>query len=210
MPLKEDFSISEINCRSNLLFQIFGTHYVNFNAKQANPYSHSLMVFLFKLRTGNSNRLLVSILQIEYEQLISEYSTAVMKSFEEDVLPHRFGIATCTRDDLIKNHTTEIAKTLFEAHEHLFLICDGTYARHKKSSNNQFQKKTYSGQKKVPLCKPFTICTSDGHILDILGPYPANLNDAEILRILFQDPNVLCKLLNENDFVVLDRGFRDV
>lgn len=44
----------------------------------------------------------------------------------------------------------------------------------------------------------------------MLGPYPANLNDAEILRILLQDPNGLCKLLNENDFVVLDRGFRDV
>ena len=41
-------------------------------------------------------------------------------------------------------------------------------------------KKTYSGQKKVPLCKHFTICTSVGHVLDMLGPYPVNLNDAEI------------------------------
>ena len=32
-------------------------------------------------------------------------------------------------------------------------------------------KKTYSGQKKVPLCKPFKIGISDGHILDMLGPY---------------------------------------
>ena len=167
------------------------------------------MVFLSKLCTGSSNRLLASILQIEHEQLIYEHSTSVMKSFEEDVLPHRFGIAASTRDDLIMNHTTEIAKTLFEAHEHLFLICDDTYARHQKSSNNEFQKKTYSGQKKVPLCKPFTICTSDGYVLDMLVQYPANLNDAEILRILLQDPNGLCKLLAENDFMVLDRRFQD-
>lgn len=80
---------------------------------------------------------------------------------------------------------------------------------HQKSSNNEFQKKTYSGQKKVPLCKPFTICTTDGYVIDMLGPYPANLNDAEILRTLLQDPNGLCKL-KENDIMILDRGFRDV
>ncbi|GAB1860852.1 SWIM-type domain-containing protein [Camponotus japonicus] len=44
----------------------------------------------------------------------------------------------------------------------------------------------------------------------MLGPYPANLNDAEILRSLLQDSNALCKLLKENDIIVLDRGFRDV
>ena len=43
-----------------------------------------------------------------------------------------------------------------------------------------------------------------------LGPYPANLNDAEILRIFLQDPNGLCRLLAENDFVVHGRGFRDM
>ena len=44
----------------------------------------------------------------------------------------------------------------------------------------------------------------------MLGPYPANLNDAEILRILLQNPNGSCKLLAVNNFVVLDRGFRDM
>lgn len=39
---------------------------------------------------------------------------------------------------------------------------------------------------------------------------PANLNDAEILRTLLQGPNSFCKLLKENDILVLDRGFRDV
>ena len=44
----------------------------------------------------------------------------------------------------------------------------------------------------------------------MLGPYPAILNGAEIFKIILQDPNGLCKLLAENDFVVLDRGFRDI
>ncbi|KAL6431970.1 hypothetical protein ACFW04_007420 [Cataglyphis niger] len=91
----------------------------------------------------------IFMLQIEYEQLISEYSTEVLKSFEEDVLPYRFGITSSIRDDLIQNHTTKITKNLFDIYEHLFLICDGTYVRHQKSSNNEFQRKTYSGQKKL-------------------------------------------------------------
>ena len=79
--------------------------------RKTRTITQSLVVFLFKLRTGNSNRILVFILQLENEQLISEYSTAVMKSFAKDVLPHRFGI------------------------------------------NNEFQKKKYSGQKKVKFVK---------------------------------------------------------
>ena len=44
----------------------------------------------------------------------------------------------------------------------------------------------------------------------MLGPYSANLHDSEILKIILQDPNGLCELYAENDFVVLDRGFRDM
>lgn len=62
----------------------------------------------------------------------------------------------------------------------------------------------------MPLCKPFTICTTDGYVVDMLGPYPANLNDAEIFRTLFQNPNKFCNLVKENDIMVLDRSFRDV
>ena len=76
--------------------------------RQTRTVAQALMVFLFQLRTGNSNRLLAFILHIEHEQLIYEYSIAVMKSFEGDVLPHPFGLAAFTRDDFIKNHTTEI------------------------------------------------------------------------------------------------------
>ena len=97
---------------------------------------------------------------------------------------------------------------MFDSNRQLILILDGTYARHQKSSNNAFQIKSYSGQKKVPLCKPFTIYTTDGYVVDMLGPYPANLNDAEILRLILKDPHSLSQLLKENDFAVLDRGFR--
>ena len=92
---------------------------------------------------------------------------------------------------------------MFEAHEHFFIICDSTYACHQKSLNNEIQKKTYSGQKQVPLCMSITICTYDGHVFDILGPYLANLNS-------LRDPTGSCKLLAENGFMVFDRGFWDM
>jgi len=98
-----------------------------------------------------------------------------------------------------------MAKKLFNVNDNLFLICDGTYARHQKSTNNEYQRKSFSGQKKVPLCRPFTLCTT-GYIVDMLGPYLANQNDAEILKNVIEDPNSLRKFLKEGDIFVLDRG----
>ena len=72
------------------------------------------------------------------------------------------------RDNLIQNHTTEIAKKLFDAQDNLLLIYDGTYARHQKSTTNEYQRKSSSGQKKVSLCKTSTICMADGYVVDQL------------------------------------------
>lgn len=121
--------------------------------------------------------MLTSILQVENEQSISEYSASIIQSFEKDVLPLRFGLSSLNRDDLIQNHTTKIAKKLFN--DNLLLIYDGTYARHQKSINNEYQRKSFSGQKKVPLCKPFTICTTDGYVVDMLGP---NILQTKMMR----------------------------
>lgn len=159
-----DYSLSENQLRiftglnwENIIF--LKDMMTSMRNRQTRSVTQALVVFLFKLRTGNSNKILASILQLENEQLISEYSSAIVKSFEEDVLPSHFGLNSSNRNDLIQNHTTEIAKSLFASHENLMLICDGTYARHKKSTNNEVQRKSFSGQKEVSLCKPFTICT---------------------------------------------------
>ncbi|KMQ87194.1 protein disulfide-isomerase a6-like protein [Lasius niger] len=90
------------------------------------------------------------------------------------------------------------------------IICDGTYYRHQKSSNNNYQRKAYSVQKGVPLCKPFTICTTNGFIIDVAGPFYANQNDATILKIVMSQEDGLSSLMKEGDIFVLDRGFRDI
>ena len=63
---------------------------------------------------------------------------------------------------------------------------------------------------KVALCKPFTICTTDGFVIDMLGPYLASKNDAEVLKNILEDSNDLRNFVKESDIFVIDRGFRDV
>ena len=62
----------------------------------------------------------------------------------------------------------------------------------------------------MPLCKPFTICTSNGFIVDMLGPYLANKNDASILLEILKDSSYPLKLFfQKEDILIVDRGFRD-
>ena len=108
-------------------------------------------------------------------------------------------------------HNTDIVKRLFELNEDcLALIADGTYLYCEKSLNNKVQRKTYSGQKKRHLIKPFIIVTSDGHIVDVFGPYAATYNDAKIIENIFEKKDDFKKLIHPGDLLILDRGFRDI
>ena len=90
------------------------------------------------------------------------------------------------------------------------VICDGTYARHQKSGNNEYQRKLFSGQKKLHFVNPLTVCTTDGYVLEMLGLYYANQNDAEIIKKVIENPDGLSKLIKKGDSFILDRGFQDV
>lgn len=145
------------------------------------------------------------------DQKVSDYCDSVLRAFKVDILPGRFGIRACKREILLEEHGSQMARELHNLNKNqLVLIADGTYMRHQKSSNNQYQRKSYSGQKKTHLCKPFTLCTPDGFIVDILGPYDANRNDATIMENLIESNEDLKSLLKNDDVLVLDRGFRDV
>lgn len=172
--------------------------------------NQALFVFLFILRTGNSNSIAASIFDIKYDQQVSDYCDSVLKAFNKDVLPNHFGVQACSREDLIANHTSPYVKKLHGFENRLVLIADGSYVQHEKSSNNCYQRKSYSGQKNVPLFKPFTVCTTDGFVVDVFGPYEATVNDATIMMEIFKDPSGLRSLLQKGDVFILDRGFRDV
>lgn len=183
---------------------------VSMRNSECRNITQALIVFLFKMRSGNSNKMIAFIFEIEREQQVSDMRKSVLKSFEKDILPRFFGLSNNSREDLIRNHTSQLAKKLYGLDNKLVLICDGTYIRHQKSSNNEYQRKSYSGQKKVPLCKPFTVCTTDGYVVDMLGPFLANKNDADILRTIMTGSNDMQNLMKQGDIFIVDRGFRDV
>lgn len=54
------------------------------------------------------------------------------------------------------------------------------------------------------------MCNTNGFVTDMLGPYTENMNDAEIMKVILNDPNGLIKLLKKDDIIVVNRGFRDV
>lgn len=168
----------------------------------------ALVIFLFKLRSGNSNNIIAAIMEVN-EKVVEDSIHSVLKSFKKDILPKYFGMEANSREVFMKE-TAPIAKQLHEIDNKLVIICDGTYMRHQKSSNNLYQRKSYSGQKKVPLCKPFTICTTNGFIIDVPGPFNGTCNDAEILKNVIKDPTSISNILKPGDIFILDRGFRDV
>lgn len=183
---------------------------VSMKNSECRTIEQALIIFLLKLRTGNSNQVICSMLGLEREQMVSDFCASVLKSFSVDILPTRFGISSISREDLIKNETSDIANKVYNLNNKLALIFDGTYVRHEKSTNNAYQRKSYSSHKKLPLCKPFTICTTNGYIVDIPGPFYATQNDATIMEILLSDPDGLIKIFKKNDIAFVDRGFRDV
>ena len=67
----------------------------------------------------------------------------------------------------------------------------------------------YSGQKKRHLIKPFVMCTADGYIIDVFGPYLATHNDFTILQDLMKNSQNINNLLKPKDLIILDRGYRD-
>ena len=82
------------------------------------------------------------------------------------------------------------------------------YIYHQKSSNNFYQRKSYSGQKKRHLCKPFTVCTTTGYIVDMLGPFEGTENDASIMKRALENSSALGGFLQAGYFCFVDRGFR--
>ena len=169
--------------------------------------SEAVAIFLTKLKTNLSHEVISKFLSFNNSQLIGHICDEVQNAFEQDILPKYIGTESLKRDVLLSRQS-DVARHLMHGSE-LILIADGTYAYHQKSKNNWYQRKSFSVQKNTHLVKPFTICTSDGFIVDFFGPYFGSSNDSSILNEIMQNNDQFTSLLKVNDCFVLDRGFRD-
>ena len=55
-----------------------------------------------------------------------------------------------------------------------------------------------------------SIVHPDGYVVDIIGPFQANLNDATITTEILETHNSLARWLKGTGQIIVDRGFRDV
>lgn len=166
-----------------------------------------IAVFLCKLRTSLANQQLGFLFGV-CERTIANYMNFVRDDLLQNFVP-KF-INSNSRETFVQ-HITKIARTLFDIpNDRGCAIFDATYRLCQKSKNFAGQKNMWSEQKKLPLMKPMVGCTPDGYILFVLGPYDATHNDATILRDCFERYEDQLSIMEKGDFVLMDRGFRDV
>ena len=75
-----------------------------------------------------------------------------------------------------------------------------------KSQHIEFQRKSFNLHKGQNLLQPMIITTTDGYIIDVVGPFlsDSHHNDANIMKyILLANIN---DFLNWHDVIVVDRG----
>lgn len=173
--------------------------------------SLALAAFLMKLRTGDSNERLATLLKISRPTL-EKWIHQVRELLAEHFVPRNLGLNHLNRQQLLERNLA-IPKTLFGSFEGVdtpIVIFDGTYCYVEKSSNYLYQKRTYSLHKYRNLLKPFLLVCTDGYIIDVLGPYPATTSDADIMKKEFEVGNqYLREYFRQGDAFILDRGFRD-
>lgn len=174
-----------------------------------------LAIYLMKLRTGDSNERLATLFNISRRTLERHLKTA-RDAISLDFKPRHLGLDHLNRR-MVADRNLIVPNALFGNPESspeerkAVTIMDGTYIYIQKSSNFSFQRRTYSLHKYENLLKPFLMVCSDGHIIDVCGPYAATDSDASILeRIINDEEGTFHWFYGAGDIFILDRGFRDV
>ena len=188
-------------------FLEFADRILSVNENKQRSKHQLIAVYLYWLKYGTTQKNLALMFGQNYKQRrISDYLNQIRFAIHNDFVPKYLGALKETEFYLQFN--SKMTHNLFELNNGgLVLIADGTYCKIQKSNNNEFQYKTYSGQKKDSLFKPFIICCADGYIIDCYGPFPANDNDSKILNYVIETDEDLKKLLIPNKTLFLvDRG----
>ncbi|KAK3102132.1 hypothetical protein FSP39_009062 [Pinctada imbricata] len=181
-------------------------------ATPARSVRTSLAIFLMKMRGGESNKVLSTLFNVSKSSVrrcIRSVRSALMSG---EFVRENLGFQHITREKVIRDHTREIAKTLFseDPDRQVILVLDGTYIYINKSGNFKFQRQSFSLHKGRPLVKPMVIVSTTGYFISVMGPYLARNNDASILNhILETNVEDIRGWIQEDDVFIVDRGFRD-
>lgn len=172
----------------------------------------SLGLYLVKMKSGLSNKLLSTIFNIS-KSSVRRAIHSVRRLLITEFVTYNLGFSHVSREDVINKHTRTLAQRLLaDGHDQAILVLDGTYIYITKSGNFQFQRRSYSIHKGRPLVKLMVIVTTTGYYMTVLGPYFADSknNDASIIKhIVSNNVEEIKSWMQANDIFVVDRGFRD-
>jgi hypothetical protein len=125
----------------------------------------ALAVFLVKMRLGVNNRVLASLFHLKNKRVVSRIVHDVTEALLKDFVPHHLGFQHIDRETILQHHQTSIASQLMgDGDDQVIIVMDGTYLYMQKSSNNEFQRRTFSMHKHRHLIKPM-ITTSTVSII---------------------------------------------
>ncbi|CAF5217258.1 unnamed protein product [Rotaria magnacalcarata] len=121
----------------------------------------ALAIFLAKIRLALSNRVLACVFRLASKRSVSRICHQVRVALMQDFVPYHVGFQHVSRETILAHHQTMVATELLtNGREQVVLIADGTYLFCQKSSNNEFQRRTYSQHKHRHLVKPMIITAS--------------------------------------------------
>jgi hypothetical protein len=179
----------------------------NIRNRQNRTKEQLIAIYRYWLRKGVDQKSLALLFGHDTRQdQISYYLNQIRVAMNKDIVPRFLGVNK-ERDFYLQFNTPMTHRMLNLKTDDLVIIADGTYCAVEKSANNDFQYKTYSGQKKDSLFKPFILCCADGYIIDCYGPFAANENDALILDYVLKcDKELMHILVRNKTTMIVDRG----
>ena len=118
----------------------------------------ALAVFLVKMRLGVSNRVLGSIFRLKNKHAVPRIVHEVAEALSKDFVPYNLGFQHIERDIVLRYHQTSVASQLMaDRDDQLIIVMDSKYLYLQKSSNNEFQRRSFSMHKHRNLIKPMIV-----------------------------------------------------
>lgn len=154
-------------------------------SKHRSPFE-AVCLFWMKLKTNLSFRQIGTLFKVDTEEesirrRVEDTFHAVLGYLNEAVASNNIGLTHLTRAEALKHHT-DYSRAFFG--DQLSIIWDGTYIYCNKSNDHALQRSSYSGQKSRHLIKMMSLVLPDGYVLDLLGPFYGEDNDASISKVM--------------------------
>ena len=125
-----------------------------------------MAVFLAKMRLSLSNQVLAILFQLKDKRTVSHMISQVRTALMKDFVPLHLGLDHIDRVTTINKHQTAIANILHTTKpQQLCVVADSTYLFIQKSSDNQFQRRSYSIHKRRHLIKPMILTATVSYFL---------------------------------------------